>query len=306
MRASLLQTLGALSSLLCLEARADAVALPPLALGNTSFLDGIARPGLLFELPLQHYRSDGASDAGGHSVPGRQRVRSTTVLPHLAYLSENTLLGAHYGAEVLLPLVRLDLDVDGGPDGRRTRQGDLIVSPLMLQWGPTALFGRPYWQRLNFVFSLPTGDYDKDAAINTGSNTWIFNPHYAFTWELGERLELSGRLHYAWISRNDDPSPRLGADDIQSGQALHANFSVSYALDEHWRVGLAGYQLKQISADRIDGRRQADSREQVFGIGPGVMYSQGRQTLFANLYAESGARNRSEGNQLTLRYLLAF
>ncbi|MGV8540237.1 transporter, partial [Pseudomonas aeruginosa] len=51
---------------------------------------------------------------------------------------------------------------------------------------------------------------------------------------------------------------------------------------------------------------QADSREQVFGIGPGVMYSQGRQTLFANLYAESGARNRSEGNQLTLRYLLAF
>ncbi len=67
-----------------------------------------------------------------------------------------------------------------------------------------------------------------------------------------------------------------------------------------------GYQLKQISADRIDGHRQADSREQVFGIGPGVMYSQGRQTLFANLYAESGARNRSEGNQLTLRYLLAF
>lgn len=71
--------------------------------------------------------------------------------------------------------------------------------------GPATLFGRPYWQRLNFVFSLPTGDYDKDAAINTGSNTWIFNPHYAFTWELGERLELSGRLHYAWISRNDDP-----------------------------------------------------------------------------------------------------
>ena len=54
--------------------------------------------------------------------------------------------------------------------------------------GPATLFGRPYWQRLNFVFSLPTGDYDKDAAINTGSNTWIFNPHYAFTWELGERL----------------------------------------------------------------------------------------------------------------------
>ncbi|HFH2876743.1 SphA family protein [Pseudomonas aeruginosa] len=298
MRAALLPTFGALSAALCLEARADAVALPPLALGNASFMDGVSRPGMLFELPLQYVRANNASDAGGHSVPGRQRVRGTMLLPHFAYLSQNTLLGAHYGAEVLLPLVRLDLDIDGGPDGRRTRQGDLIVSPLMLQWGPATLFGRPYWQRLNFVFSLPTGDYDKDAAINTGSNTWIFNPHYAFTWELGERLELSGRLHYAWISRNDDPSPRLGANDVQPGQALHANFSISYALDPHWRIGLAGYQLKQISADRIDDHRQADSREQVFGIGPGVMYSQGRQTLFANLYAESGARNRSEGNQL--------
>ncbi len=143
MRAALLPTFGALSAALCLEARADAVALPPLALGNASFMDGVSRPGMLFELPLQYVRANNASDAGGHSVPGRQRVRGTTLLPHFAYLSQNTLLGAHYGAEVLLPLVRLDLDIDGGPDGRRTRQGDLIVSPLMLQWGPATLFGSP-------------------------------------------------------------------------------------------------------------------------------------------------------------------
>ncbi|WP_446938426.1 PhzF family phenazine biosynthesis protein [Pseudomonas aeruginosa] len=130
MRAALLPTFGALSAALCLEARADAVALPPLALGNASFMDGVSRPGMLFELPLQYVRANNASDAGGHSVPGRQRVRGTTLLPHFAYLSQNTLLGAHYGAEVLLPLVRLDLDIDGGPDGRRTRQGDLIVSPV--------------------------------------------------------------------------------------------------------------------------------------------------------------------------------
>ncbi|MNU01257.1 hypothetical protein D3C72_2446010 [compost metagenome] len=69
---------------------------------------------------------------------------------------------------------------------------------------------------------------------------------------------------------------------------------------------MAGYQLKQISDDRIDGHRQTDSREQVVGIGPGVMYQQGKQTLLANLYFESGAENRSQGTQLTLRYLHAF
>lgn len=39
------------------EVVADAVSLPPLPLGNTSFLDGVVRPGMLFELPIQHYRS---------------------------------------------------------------------------------------------------------------------------------------------------------------------------------------------------------------------------------------------------------
>lgn len=305
-RIKALPMLTILPSLLCLEAHADSVSLPPLALGSASFMDGISGPGVLFEWPMQYYRANDSVDAQGRSAPGRQKIRSTTVLPHFAYISSNTVLGANYGAEVLLPLVHLDLDIDQGPKGTRTRQGDLVVSPLLLQWAPVSLFGRPYWQRFNFVFFVPTGDYDDDASINTGSNVWVFNPHYALTWELSDRLELSGRIHYAWSSRNDDPATRLAAEDIQPGEALHANFSISYALSDTWRVGLAGYQLKQISADRIDGQRQADSQERVFGIGPGVMYRHGKQTAFANFYTESGARNRSTGDQLTLRYLLAF
>lgn len=96
------------------------------------------------------------------------------------------------------------------------------------------------------------------------------------------------------------------ASSIQPGQAIHSNLAVSYAVAERWRVGVAGYQLKQISDDRIDGHRQQDSREQVVGIGPGVMYQQGKRTFFANLYFESGAENRAQGTQLTLRYLQAF
>ncbi|MCY1527953.1 putative MetA-pathway of phenol degradation [compost metagenome] len=290
----------------CTSVAADEVSLPPLPLGNTSFMDGVVLPGMLFELPIQHYRSDDATDHRGSAVPGRQQVHSTTVLPHLAYISSSKILGAHYGAEILLPLVRLDLDIDGGPDGSRTRQGDLNFSPMLLQWEPVSLLGRPYWQRLNLVITAPTGDYDRDASINVGTNLWVVSPHYAFTWELTDRLEVSGRLHYAWSSRNDDPVARLQADSIQPGEAIHSNFSVSYALDDAWRVGLAGYHLKQISADRIDGQRQADSKERVLGLGPGVMYRQGKQVFFANYYVEQGARNRSEGNQLTLRYLLPF
>ncbi len=156
------------------------------------------------------------------------------------------------------------------------------------------------------MITAPTGDYDSDASINVGSNLWVVSPHYAFTWELTDRLEVSGRLNYAWSSRNEDPSPRLQASSIQPGEAFHSNFAVSYDVSDTWRVGVAGYHLQQISADRIDGRRQSDSMERVLGLGPGVMYRHGNQNCFANYYVEQGARNRSEGNQLTLRYLLPF
>lgn len=302
----LIKAVSISSLIICSPSEADSVNLPPLALGNTSFMDGVAGPGMLFELPMQYYRSNSAYNAQGHSVPGTQKVRSTTVLPHLAYFSPNYMFGANYGAEVLLPLVNLDLNIDQGPEGRRTRQGDMSVSPLMLQWAPTLVLGRPYWQRLNFAFSVPTGSYSDDATINTGSNLWVFNPHYAFTWELMDQVEVSGRLHYAWSSKNHDPASRLAADSIQPGQAIHSNFSVSYAFAESWRAGIAGYQLKQISDDRIDGHRQPDSREQVVGIGPGLMYKYAKQTLFANIYFERSAENRSEGTQLTLRYLSVF
>lgn len=152
-QAGLIKAIGISSFFVCSPSEADSVSLPPLALGNASFMDGVSGPGMLFELPTQIYRSNSAHDAQGHSLPGSQKVRSTTVLPHFAYISSNTVLGANYGAEVLLPLVHLDLDIDHGPDGSRTRQGDMVISPLLLQWAPRSVLGRPYWQRLNFVFS---------------------------------------------------------------------------------------------------------------------------------------------------------
>jgi hypothetical protein len=290
----------------CEHAIADDVKLPALPLGNTSFMDGVAKPGALFQMNMQNYRASDATDHVGNDVPGRQNVHSTAVLPHLAYISDRKIFGAYYGAEILLPLVSLNVDISNGPDGSRFRQGDLIFSPMLLQWEPVSLLGRPYWQRVSLVFTAPTGDYHQDASINIDNNLWGFNPHYAFTWELTDRLEVSGRLHYSWLSRNNDPAARLQVDSIQPGETFHGNFSISYAADENWRIGVAGYYLNQITADRIDGVRQANSKERVSGIGPGVMYDWNGQKLFANFYVEQGARNRSEGSRLTLRYALPF
>ena len=62
----------------------------------------------------------------------------------------------------------------------------------------------------------------------------------------------------------------MGANSIQAGQAMHANFSTSYALTPDLRVGLGGYALRQLTEDKIDRVALRRSRERVIAAGSGT------------------------------------
>lgn len=160
-------------------------ALPGMNLGQTSFLDGKALPGTLFQQFVNIYEADDFMDANGHRRPLDNRLRTLLATSHFAHISQHQLFGAYYGAEILVPVLLADPDFEPHA-GSANGLGNLIVSPFILQWPQTELFGRPYWQRLNLAFQLPTGRYDRHRAINPGSNHWSFNPHYALTWEFAE------------------------------------------------------------------------------------------------------------------------
>ncbi|MBJ9999110.1 transporter [Pseudomonas sp. S33] len=280
-------------------------ALPGMNLGQTSFLDGKALPGTLFQQFVNIYEADDFMDANGHRRPLDNRLRTLLATSHFAHISQHQLFGAYYGAEILVPVLLADPDFEPHA-GSANGLGNLIVSPFILQWPQTELFGRPYWQRLNLAFQLPTGRYDRHRAINPGSNHWSFNPHYALTWEFAEGWEASARLQYLLPGKNRDPAAPLADDYLQPGQAFHANYSVSLALNAHWRLGLSGYSLRQITDERVDGHDRPDSRERVDAIGPALMFGWGKSRLFLNAYQEYGARNRSEGSRLILRYSQVF
>lgn len=193
------------------------------------------------------------------------------------------------------------------PDSRgESGLSDLIVSPFMLQWTDTVLFGRPWFQRLNLIFGLPTGSYDDENDVNPGTNAFRFNPYYAATVLLTPELSASTRVHYLWNGKNHDPSPRLNADDTQAGTAFHMNFALSYVIRPQLRLGVAGYYLKQLTDDRIDGERQSGSRERIFAIGPGLHYRTEGGFFNFNAYFESGAENRPQGHRLVARYAWLF
>ena len=127
-------------------------------------------------------------------------------------------------------------------------------------------------------------------------------------WER-DTTSLSLLSFYLWNDRNDRPNtPDPTIRHTQAGQAVHANFAASYdVLPRRFRLGINGYYLKQFERSEANGQSVPDSKEQVFAIGPGLMWSFNQSShLFANVYVEMDAENRTEGERVNLRYVHHF
>jgi hypothetical protein len=255
-------------------------------------------------LPLTTRQINGPNSA---QIPGANSVNSFAAITEFAFTTRTKFLGAWYGGEILLPLVHVDVDTSFGVRGAPNGAGDLIFSPLLLQWPEHKVFGKPIFQRLHVVeLIVPTGSYHRDTAINIGNNLLSVNPQYAFTLFLTPNLETTARLHYLWNSKDGSPAPAFNASSIQPGQAVHFNASVSYKLHPRFRAGVAGYYLKQITDSRIGSRSLPDSREKVGAIGPGLLFNTRIVDIFLHAFFETGAENRPQGTRVVIRIAKVF
>ncbi len=277
---------------------------PAVNLGFTSFLDGgpPAGPGLYLSQYLQYYQADRIADNRGDDlIPGAD-VEAWVSLTQLIYQSDRqVLLGGKWGLNVIVPLVALDSNLLPANDGL----GDLLVGPFV-QWDPIMGKNGPlFMHRVELQMLLPTGSYDRDKALNPGSNFFSFNPYWAATLFVTPRLTTSWRLHYLWNGKNDDPPEPFG--NSQAGQAVHGNFTSAYeVLPGRLRLGINGYYLRQVSDSKVDGVK-VPGREQVLAVGPGALWHLSRDShLFFNAYFESQARLRPEGDRFVLRYVHHF
>jgi len=275
---------------------------PPVDLGLTSFLDGEAGPGGLLEIIGNGYVASQFRDASGRPVAGSNQQSIGSVIFHLAYVSDVPFAGGMLGAETLIPLSILHLDVPGTPQTTEGGLGDVTVAPF-IQWTKLPVWQRPLSIRVAVQATAPTGQYSPNDPINAGSDAWQVSPYLAFTWRLSDRWEISGRSIYDWSGQSGRPPVSLGATNSQAGDQFAQNLSVSAAITDNWRVGMAGYGLWQLGDTRVDGHAIPGSRQQVIALGPGLLWSDGHATIIANVFEEIEARNRPRGTSAVLRLL---
>jgi hypothetical protein len=273
------------------------VAEPAINLGDTSFLDGVAGPGIVVEQIGDGTHDGRIANAEGNTVPDTGSVNSISGLTHIAWLIHKQVLGGWYGTEVVIAAAH----VNAGALGQTGGFGDITVSPFILQWPEKRILGMPIDQRVVTDFDLPVGEYSQSSNVNVSSHAFTVHPYYAITAFPKKRIETSWRIHYLWNSTNNNPPIGTGAQSTQAGEAIHFNATAAYNLCKGLWIGPNGYYIKQITDGKVDGVPLLNSPEQVGAIGPGMVWNRGKWFLFANGYQEFGAENRATGHKLVLR-----
>jgi hypothetical protein len=286
---------------------------PALNLGLTSYLDGGLPAGAGFYISeyLQVYTADKLKDKSGNTMLNAN-VDAIAALTQFTYLSKVKIGSASLGMNMIVPWVA-SADADS-PLQTKTGVGDVLIGPL-IQFDPImGAKGPLFVHRIEFQVLAPTGEYDRNAAVQPGSNFWSFNPYWAGTFFLTPEWTFSTRIHYLWNGKNDDPNPGL-ADYLKSGnlvssragQAFHMNFATEYAVTKELKLGINGYYLQQTTDTEVNDIAVAGRKERVVAIGPGLVYSWGPDNNFMfNAYKEFGAENRPEGERFIMRYIHHF
>jgi hypothetical protein len=303
-------------------------------LGSTSFMDGFGRPidGFTYQGYLTYSMGRTMIDRDGNEITAFKdpQIDSFNFSNQLSYYFPATWFGdfVRPALNFVLPFVVFNTSFGaGGPSLKDNGAGfgDLVIGP-MWQFKPIVVGGRPFFShRLELDLVAPIGKYDPSKNLNQGSNFVSLLPHWAATIVPLPGLELSVRIHYIYNMRNDRPtSPptdpanppnKLALNSSQGGQAFFFNYATSYEIIKTIHIGVNGYFLTQLTADKytlVDGTKNdgvtlGEGKAQVFAVGPGAFWEPVKtDKIYANVYFQPVVKARTQSTVFNLRWLHSF
>lgn len=221
------------------------------------------------------------------------------------YVSEKGLLGGNLLMHSIIPVLSVEADIQtpgGAVTGHDGGLGDTY-------FGVGMAWHTPIWHWLTVLDVItPTGKFEATKPVNVGNNAFIIEPVFAFSGLFPNGFEVSSKIMYSYHTKNEDwidPRPGMGKG-YQTGQAIHADYMLSYAVTKDLRLGVTGWIWQGLENDRASGQELADSKDREFSMGPSFRYQNGRFSMLAKYVMPISAKNRIEANQAWIDLIYSF
>lgn len=252
---------------------------------------------------LVFLRASTLKDGSGNTGTVKPSMKINAVVLAGLKMTDRELFGGKYGFGVVVPTVDgslgLTIPTPAGSirkDGSNRAVGDVQIAPVIIQWKPQPNL----FTNASVVIQLPTGSYDSRRTFNAGVNHWTIQPNFALTYITASGLEFSASSQLNFNLKNHETQYRSGIEWQQ-------DFGIGQHVGE-WIFGVGGYHYRQLTNDKAPGLADGH-RSRVTALGPAIGFVAPRRGLplvFAHVYREFGARNRTQGTQVALRASWAF
>lgn len=265
-------------------------------MGAENYLSAALPPaGFYTILFANRYSADRLKDDAGNNVPVNFKVTANALSPRFIWVTDNKLFGGQVAHAVIVPIVDLDVSVNGSGQ-KKTGVGDIAITALAL--------GYHHSPNLHSVVALdviaPTGNYNKNDLANIGRNYWAIQPVYTVSQIDPAGLNWDVKFMYDFNFKNHDT-------DYRSGQEFHFDYSIGYGFGNNWVAGVGGYAYKQMANDEKNGTAVQDNKGQAFAFGPSVKYDNGKGYFITAKYQqEMNVRNRAEGSAFWIKASIPF
>jgi hypothetical protein len=246
---------------------------------------------------LYYYNGDTAAVAVNGKVALDVSSSAFFEIAQLTSITKFTLLGGTYGFGIAVPLGYVNADVGINPVGvdrsaSTVGLGDSILVPAVLGWHS----GNWHTNLAVSVFA-PTGQYDREQAINLSKHFWAIDGSYSASFLTQTGFDLSACLGYTVNSENS-------TTHYKSGDVVHLDLAIGQNLTREFKVGLGGYAVVQVTADSGSGATLGSFESDIYALGPLLGYSakvgQSDVELQLRWYHEFDAKNHLEGNGVYL------
>jgi len=275
--------------------------------GTADFYAGAAPPPRLHLINYNVFMDVRSIESEGRGITGGNGTLAAIALRPI-YVAEKGILGGTFLLHSIIPLYVVEANVTaqtpGGPIAVQGQDGGLgdIYFGAGMAWHSSTW----HWLTVLDVIT-PTGSYDPRKPINTGNNAFIIEPVVAVTGLFQNGVEASAKLMYSYHTKNGAfLEPGTGLTGYQTGQAVHMDYLLAYALTKELKLGATGWIWEGLQDDAIGGQRRPDTRDREFSIGPAARYQNGKFAIVGKYVMPVYTKNRIEANQLWMDLAYSF